>query len=113
MLPYIFGADRGKHFCILVMNGIAQAVAAVTMSLLLSSELRSKDKEEFLQHDLLMCLLGLSLLIIILRAFERSLAENIGQSYVTSCRTRFFEVIASSPLHGGVTGRQGILMTRW
>ena len=47
-----------------------------------------------------------------LRTLERAQAEQLGQHYVTACRSRLFRAISQLPPRGGPQFRFGIMMTR-
>ncbi len=111
-VPRIFGGGRRRLFLWLAVNGICQAAVAVALALLLSTGFASGTSIAALPGTVIAGLLAGGATIMALRTLERAQAEQLGQHYVTACRSRLFRAISQLPPRGGPQFRFGIMMTR-
>lgn len=115
--PVLFKGRRRFHFLALLVNGLAQALAAVAFALLA----RGLFDEQILAaaHDSgrwwldAGALLGLSLLIALLRRRERIDAELMGQLYVRDLRKRLFNRLLRSQYASLARQRRGMVLIRF
>lgn len=83
-LPKLWAGSRRRQVSLLVLSGFAQAAAAGTGALLLSSVLSSSRAMS--RPGILALLVGAALVIGLLRMVERIVAEQLSQDYVHQIR---------------------------
>lgn len=107
-MPRIYDGQRRFLLWRLVMNGVAQAICAFAVAVILRRSLGAQESPppEFAAFGLA----SLGLLLFALRALEATDAERLGQDYVRRVRLRIFASIAARPWKR--EGRHGLAMTR-
>jgi len=107
-LPRIGGGQRRSILLRLVANGLLQAAAAVGLSVLLHTVLRSQRAAAWE----LAALAAAGAALAGLRIHAAGLGERLGQDYVMRVRLRIFERLAARPYRGAGADRAGLAMTR-
>lgn len=119
-LPRIIAGARSRVFARLLLNGLAQAVAAFAIAWLLRDALGAVSGTGTAGNasltgsfaGSLAGLVGVGVVVWALRALERADAERLGQDYVSAVRVRLFDRIAAAPSRGEGQQRLGLTMTR-
>lgn len=113
----VLGEGRGRLLLRLVASGASQAVAAAAAVLLVRQSFDAlfagADPHSSGLYFSVAGLLGLTLLLLALRVWERRDAEELGQRYATSVRLRLFAHLAALPLPVLRQRPRGLLMLRF
>ncbi|MFO7642131.1 MAG: ABC transporter transmembrane domain-containing protein, partial [Candidatus Competibacteraceae bacterium] len=113
----VLGEGRGRLVLRLVGSGVGQAAAAAATILLVRQSFDAlfagADQPSSGLYFSIAGLLGLTLLLLALRVWERRDAEELGQRYTTSVRLRLFAHLATLPLPVLRQRSRGLLMLRF
>jgi len=116
--PKLLGGKRPTRLLLLVLNGIGQAVAAVTTALLVEATFNriieggsGSSMREL--APLAAALTAAAVAFGYLRARERSDAERLGQSYVHALRTTMYRRLSELAPRSLQTRSQGVVLLRF
>ena len=113
-LPRVVNGPRRRLMLRLLLNGVAQSVAAFAIAWLIDQAMASVEAGEIgaIPFRPIAALMLIGLLALALFVLEQGDAERMGLDYVMKVRLRLFRRLARVPIGSGMRARFGLTMTR-